>query len=132
MVDFPALAVSIDDSFSVIEELPRSATSTALRSYFSESYIFDTTGRRWPVQHVEASPSLLDRLLNRRVAIRVGLGKPSAVALADVVDDLCALVDADPDDLYCQFVSAAELKKLFRDASTPAELIAVARSLGEP
>ena len=128
---FPAIAVSPDDPFLVVDALPTESNVRALRNgYFSGMYFFDMTGARWPVASLDASPGLLDRLLNRRVPVQIVLGEPSSVDVATVARELCALVDRDPDDVYDQFVSHDELKRMFTSSASAAELIAAARTLG--
>lgn len=78
----------------------------------------------------ERKPSFLDRLLGRRLAIRLALGTPVETPVAIVAEQLCALVEADPDDLYDQVVPHDELVALFRAAKSPMELIDLVRKIG--
>ena len=57
---------------------------------------------------------------------------PEHSTLADIAEDLCRLVDIDPDDIYSQFGSHDELKRLLRSAVTPNDLLTVASRLGAP
>lgn len=129
----PAIAVAPGDSFHVVDALDEmnSATPGGLEGYYGSVRLFDRDGLSWPVTAIpEREPSFLDKLLGRRLAIRLELGTPVETPVAVVAEQLCALVDADPDDLYDQFVSHDELVALFRAATSPAELIELVRKLG--
>lgn len=132
-MEFPALWIAREGSFGVIDEPLDSASYVGYRNgFFTGLRFFDVSGILWEV--LDAVPErpfgLLDRMLNRRVAMNVRVDDPTRLPLAEIVDQLCPCIDGDPDDLYDQFVGREELKARFRTAVSPAELIRHARTLG--
>lgn len=130
---FPALWIAREGSFGVIDEPLDGATYVGFRNgFFTGLRFFDVSGTVWEV--LDAVPErpfgLLDRILSRRVAMNVKVGDPTRLPLSEIVDQLCACIDGDPDDLYDQSVSREELKARFRTSTSPAELIRHARNLG--
>lgn len=132
-MNFPALWIAREGSFGVIDEPLDRASYVAYRNgFFTGLRFLDVSGAVWEV--LDAVPErpfgLIDRIFNRRVAMNVRVGDPTRPPLAEVIDQLCACVDADSGDLYDQFVSQEELKARFRTSASPAELIRHARNLG--
>jgi hypothetical protein len=120
-IRFPAIAFSPGDSFLVVHELPSIGTPLSFkRGYFSALQLYDSAGALWRVIRAEPEIPLssLDRLLNRRISIRLQLGPPERPDVRTVANQLCALVDADPDDLYPPGIKARLLS-----APSPADLI---------
>lgn len=129
----PAIAVCPGDSFAVVDSVRQleGASDRALRSgYYDRLYLFDPDGRRWRVETFHRTGSQRRGPFGKLSEIRLVWSAPDSPSLADVADDLCKLVDADADDLYDQFVAHDDLKALLRSASSAAELVAVASSLG--
>lgn len=131
-IRFPAVAVSPGESFYVTSSIPAQASVKALRScHFERLYLFDSSGHRWRVKSIHASPSRLDRLLNRVVPVALSFDDAGPARAADVAEELCTILDRDPDDIYNQWISHDELKQRFRSCSSVVGLIELARTLGE-
>jgi hypothetical protein len=130
-LEFPALAISRNETFLVVDAVPTSGTAKALRSgYFHRLAFLDREGRIWPVLRVHPrEATLLDRILNRAIPLTLFLGPPEVSVVADIAEHLCALVDRDPDDLFRQRTPPSELKTRFREAMSARELIDVAAEL---
>jgi hypothetical protein len=128
---FPAIAISLGDSFNVAESMLDEASPRALKNgYFERLYFFDSNGELWRVVQVEKTSAPSKGPLGKRVGVRLSLSTPERPHISEVAEDLCRLVDEDPDDLYDQCMTHEELKELFRSAGTATELIAAAGSLG--
>lgn len=125
------IAISPEDSFLVIDEPIVHCSATGWRNgYFDDLVFFDSAGLLWPVHASLRRPlSFFDRF-RRAIPVDLEYGEPKTSAQAKAVAMLETLIDEDDSDLYDQFVSRPELKDLFRRALTPADLIAVARTLG--
>jgi hypothetical protein len=132
---YPAIAICPDDSFVVVrsEADLEAASPAAIRSgCFARLYLFDSDGARWRVARFEMTDARPRSPFGRLVGVRLTFEAPEQPLISDVVEDLCRLVDGDPDDLYGQFVDPDELKRLFRSAPTAAALVTVASTLGGP
>lgn len=132
---FPAIAICPDDSFLVVESLsPLEAVSPhALRSgYLTRLYLFDLDGRCWRIARFETASTHPAGPFGKLVGVNLSFSAPEHSTLADIAEDLCRLVDIDPDDIYSQFGSHDELKRLLRSAVTPNDLLTVASRLGAP
>jgi len=134
-IDFPVIAFATNDTFYVYdraEELSVAYARALTNQFWSGLQLFDVRGRLWSVTRIEPAESVTwwTRFRNRRVSIMLEFAEPIEAAQSRMVEALCKIVDADPDDLYDQFVSHDELKQMFRAAATPAELIEVARTKG--
>jgi hypothetical protein len=133
-IAFPAIAVSRRDSFLVvdsIDNLTTCSTSGWRNGYYNELGLFDSEGSYWPIQaSINNPPNILDRLLNRRIAVDLAAGEPELDSADRIVRFICDLIDNDPDDLYCQFISHAELKEKFRTSADPRLLVELAGTLG--
>ena len=139
-IALPAVAVSRGNSFLVLralDSLHRCSRLALVNGYYADLVLYDAAGRAWPV--IDATPArrltplgrwLARTVYNPRVAVRVRYAEPRRYDLAELKRELTALIDADPDDLYDQFVSHDELKGLVSRAATRAELIMVAETLG--
>jgi len=126
---FPAIAICPGDSFAVVESLVQleAASPKALRSgFFDRLYLFDSDGKRWPVASFEATSARPKGPFGKLTGVRLSFGPPERPPLSEIAEDLCRLVDADPDDSYDQFVTHDELKRLLRAAATSSELVAAA------
>jgi hypothetical protein len=95
-------------------------------------YLFDSNGARWRVIKTERTGSRPKGPFGRLIGVHLTLGEPDHPSIGDVAEDLCKLVDSDPDDLYDQFISHEQLKDLFRASRSAEELIAAADTLGAP
>jgi hypothetical protein len=132
-MEFPAVWIAEEGSFGVIDAPMESASFVAYRNgFFDGLRFFDSSGTEWVVVGAAPGrkPTWLVRLLNRRIPVTLEMAAPRRPDLADVAERLCACVDRDPDDLYGQFMGQDELKAYFRGATSPAELIHRARTLG--
>ncbi len=133
-IRFPAIAISVGDSFFVVsslEELTICSTLAWRNGYYENLALFDSAGIYWPLlAHVQRPPNLLDRLLNRKLQVEVAAAEPLADGLSRAVSEICELVDQDPDDLYDSYLSHAELKQRLRRIDSAAALIRLARTLG--
>ena len=130
----PALWVAREGSFEVAEEPVTACSWVAYRNGFFRGLRFlDSAGDSWQVKEAvpKRAPRLLDKLLNRQIEMDVQLSGPERRPISDVAEELCACVDRDPGDVYCQFVGHDELKRLFRSASSVDELLEHARRLGQ-
>jgi hypothetical protein len=132
----PSLHVCPGDSFLVPPTDPARIRNSPLglsSDYYRRLLIFDGSGRTWRVEDVrtDRGVTFLDRLLRKTLNARLVCRAAPDVEMQQVVDELCSIVDSDSDDLYNQFVSHNELKRLFRSARSPGELIEVARRLGD-
>ena len=128
---YPVIAISPGDSFLVIDEPIVQCSARGWRNgYFDDLVFFDSAGLLWPTHASLRNPlSFFDRF-RRAIPVDLDFGKPEMEAQAKAVAMLETLIDEDDSDLYDQFVSRSELKDLFRRAPKPADLIAVARTLG--
>ena len=131
----PALYICPGDSFSPSPEDPTVVRTTARGlkgDYLRRLLIFDRSGQSWKVDDVrpERNVTFWDRIFGRMLNVRLICRAAPDVTMQQVVEQLCSLVDGDPDDLYDQFVSHEELKAMFRAAASPAELVDVAQRLG--
>jgi len=133
-ITFPAIAICSRDSFLVVDaitELERCSTLGWQNGYYRHLGLFDSAGIYWSINaKVEKEPTILDRLLNRKIAVHLTLGEPELDNMSRAVGEVCELVDSDPDDLYCQFLEHSELKRRFLAACNPHEFINLARTLG--
>ena len=129
---YPVIAISPGDSFLVMNSPDWRCSRGGWQSgYFEGLVLFDSAGRLWKTDATLERPfSFIDRIFSRVLPVRLKYGHPQDGKTADVTAMLNALVDGDPDDLYDQFVSHDELKTLFREAKSPAEIISIARTLG--
>jgi hypothetical protein len=130
---FPAIAICPSDSFHVAESLESLTvvSSHALGSgYFTRLYLFDSDGSCWRIARVERTAAHVAGPFGKLVSVNLSFSAPEPATLADIAEDLCRVVDADPDDVYNQFVSHDELQRMFRSAVTPSELLTAASSLG--
>ncbi|MCA9644929.1 MAG: hypothetical protein KC492_29775, partial [Myxococcales bacterium] len=93
-------------------------------------YLFDSNGKRWRVVGVERTAASPRGPCGKLVGVSLTFGDPDQPSIDHVAEELCALVDADPDDIYAQFITHDELKTMLRAARSPGELISVAESLG--
>jgi len=125
------IAISPEDSFLVIDEPIVHCSAMGWRNgYFDDLVLFDSAGLLWPAHASLRNPlSFFDRF-RRAIPVDLDFGEPKTGAQAEAVTMLVTLIDEDDSDLYDQFVSRSELKDLFRRAPKPADLIAVARTLG--
>jgi hypothetical protein len=89
-----------------------------------------SNGERWRVDRVETTLARPKGPFGKLLGIRLFLSLTEIPTLAEVTEELCRIVDADPDDLYDQVMTHAELQTLFRSAQTVERLIAVASTLG--
>jgi len=129
----PALWIAREGSFDVRDEPATTCSWVAYRNgYFNGLQILDSAGDSWLVTRAlpKRPPTLLDKLLNRQIDVELDLSGPELRPLSVVAEQLCACVDRDPGDVYCQFVEHDELKRLFRSARSVEELLLHARSLG--
>ncbi len=130
---FPVIAISKNNSFSVITEVEASCTALGWeKGYFEELSYFDSSGRLWPVTRASLSRNvtLIDRVFNRRFSLSLEFGEPQENALQLAKQLICELIDADADDIYSQFISHSELKELIKKAKSPKELINSTETLG--
>ena len=132
-IAFPALAVSPENSFIVIDEAPTLCNYLGWRKgYYNGLLLYDSIGRLWRVARSTPTkpPGLLTRLLNRRMEVQLDYDEPVSDGLSEVSELVAQLIDDDPDDLYDRFVTHDELKSMFRAAKTPADFIGLAKNLG--
>lgn len=130
---FPVIAICPGDYFLAIDSLrPIEAVSArALCSdYLARLYLFDSDGQRWRIARFEQTDARVKGPFGELVRVELTLSTPEQVQLSVIVEELCSLVDADPDDIYDQFTTHDELKRLLRAAATPRELVAAASALG--
>jgi hypothetical protein len=130
---FPAVWIAREGSFDVVDEPLTVCNYRALTTaFFSNLVYFDSAGLLWEVDRAEPEQPLSWRakLFNLQFRVRLAFARPIRREPSDVAEVLCTCVDADPDDLYSQFVSHEELKSRFRGARSARELIEVARTLG--
>jgi hypothetical protein len=130
---FPVIAISKNNSFSVITEVETSCTALGWeKGYFEDLSYFDLSGQLWPVvsANISRKMTFIDRLLNRRFPVSLQFGEPQENASELAKKLICELIDNDADDLYSQFVSHSELKELIKEAKSPKELISIAETLG--
>jgi hypothetical protein len=130
---FPVIAISKNNSFSVITEVETSCTALGWKKgYFEDLSYFDSSGQLWPVvsANISRKMTFIDRLFNRRFALSLEFGEPKENASERAKQLICELIDNDADDLYNQFVSHSELKELIKEAKSPKELISIAETLG--
>ena len=130
---FPVIAISKNNSFSVITEVETSCTALGWKKgYFEDLSYFDSSGRLWRVTRASLSRKMtfIDRLLNRRFALSLEFGKSKENASERAKQLIYELIDSDADDLYSQYVSHSELKELIKKAKSPKELISIAETLG--
>jgi hypothetical protein len=125
-IRFPVLAISPEDSFLIVqslEELSR-ATPRGLAVSYPNLHLFDSRGCLWAV--IGATPerplSVIDRLLNRQVAVTITLGAAQAEGLSLVIPWLIALVSSASDDLYDQFIPVPDTVAALRRCSTTEDL----------
>ena len=131
----PALWIATEGSFEVMDEPLTWCSYAAYRNgYFQGLQVLDAAGDLWRVKDaiLERQPTVLDRLLNRRLKVEVRLAGPERHPPSKLAELLCACVDRDPGDVYNQVVEHEELKRLFRSATSVAELLHHARNLGGP
>jgi len=130
---FPVIAISKNNSFSVITEVETSCSALGWeKGYFEDLGYFDSSGRLWPVTRASLSRKMtfIDRLLNRSFTVSLEFSEPQENASELAKQLICELIDNDADDLYSQFVSHSELKELIKKAKSPKELISIAKTLG--
>jgi hypothetical protein len=130
---FPVIAISKNNSFSVITEVETSCSALGWKKgYFEDLSYFDSSGRLWTVTRTSLSGNMtfIDRLFNRRFALSIEFGEPQENASELAKQLICELIDGDADDLYSQFVSHSELKELIKKSKSPKELISIAETLG--
>jgi hypothetical protein len=133
MPRFPAIAICPGDSFWVVQSMPEGGSPAAIRSgYFNRLYLYDSDGKRWRVASVEATSARPKGPFGRLIGVQLSLAPPEQPPLSEIAADLCNLVDADPDDLYEQFITRDELKRRFGSAVTCSDLITAAATLGDP
>lgn len=107
------------------------ASPRGLRSgYFDRLYLFDSNGDRWRVARVEKTSARPKGPFGKLVGVRLSLGAPDRPRVSEIAEDLCRLVDDDPDELYNQFLTHEGLKAHFRSAVTSVDLITAASNLG--
>ena len=132
-IRFPAIEISESLGFVVVNELADSCNALGWKKgYFSGLGYFDSEGKWWPVVEAKASKpiGILDKMLNRKIKVRMVLGDPVPEAIGLAKSKLTEMIDNDPGDLYDQFVTQEELKDLVEEAKSPRELIEVADNLG--
>jgi hypothetical protein len=130
---FPAIAICPGDSFTVVESLAQleAASPKALRTgYFDRLYLFDSAGERWRIARSETTSARITGPFGKLVGVQLSFAAPERPSLSEVVEDLCRLIDSDPDDVYNQFQTHDELKQRFRAALTSNDLLTAASSLG--
>jgi hypothetical protein len=135
-ISFPAIALSVGDSFLVVNELSAitSCTLSALHhGYYRRFSLFDTEGVLWPVKEAipERPVNILDRLTDRVIRVTLDFDVPMQGEMSLIVEELCRLIDNDPDDLYDQFLSHEELKARIRGCRSAGDLVHLADTLGE-
>jgi hypothetical protein len=131
---FPAVWIANEGSFGVIDKPIVDGSFLAFRNgFFDGLCLFDSSGTEWVAERAvpRSAPGILDRILNRRLQVDLRFGLSRQASVAETAERLCSCVDRDADDLYDQFITHQELKAMFRAATTPAELIEWARTLGE-
>jgi hypothetical protein len=132
-IQFPVVAVSKNNSFSVITEVETSCSALGWRKgYFEDLSYFDSSGRLWPVARASLTRKItfIDKLFNRCLAVSLEFGEPKENASELAKQLICGLIDNDADDLYSQFVSHSELKELIKKTKSSKELISIAETLG--
>jgi len=132
-IAYPALAVSPENSFMVVDKAPTLCNYLGWRKgYYDGLLLYDSIGRLWRVASSTPTkpPGLLTRLLNRHMEVQLDYDEPVSDGLNEVVELVAHLIDDDSDDLYDQFVTHDELKTMFRSARTPTDIIGLAKNLG--
>ena len=83
-IQFPVIAISKNNSFSVITEVEKSCTALGWKKgYFEDLSYFDSSGRLWPLTRASLSRKMtfIDRLFNRRFALSIEFSEPLENAL---------------------------------------------------
>lgn len=128
------MAISKGDSFLVsdsLDELAVCSTEGWRKGYYDDFGLFDSVGSYWSVKaSVEKEPTMLDRLINRRLTVQLTLDELEQGATTRAVRAICNLIDSGPDDLCCQLMEPSELKQRFLGVSDPSALIDLALTLG--
>ena len=134
-VSFPAIALSVGDSFSVVNELSAitSCTPSAFdHGYFRHFSLFDTEGVLWPLKEatLERPINVLNRLIDGVIRVTLKFDIPRQGEMSSVVEEMCRIIDNDPDDLYSQDLSYEELKARLRECRSASGLVHLADTLG--
>lgn len=132
-IRFPAIEISESLGFAVVNELTDSCNALGWsKGYFSGLGYFDSEGRWWPVLEAKVSKpiGMLDKMLNRKIKVGLVLGDSVSEATGLAKKKLTDMINNDPGDLYDQFVTHEELKRLVEQAKSPRELIEIADNLG--
>jgi hypothetical protein len=133
-MEFPAVWIANEGSFGVTDKPLAQGSFVAFQNgFFDGLCFFDSSGTEWVVERAvpRSTPGIFDRVLNRRLQVELHFAPPRQTSVSEFAERLCSCIDRDPDDLYDQFVPHQQLKTMFRAATTPAELIELARTLGE-
>ena len=130
----PFLVIRPSKAFWVEIRSPHDATATVQAfadGCYSGTAWYDSTGGVWTVveAHLKMRPSLLDRALQRRVAVELSFGPR---AEGDVTDALTRIGDVlRSDNEFCDKLKTpvAQIWAQFERARTTADLIALASRL---
>jgi len=134
-IEFPVIAISKNDSFEVItdwDDLCGCSWPAFKNGYYEDLSLYDSSGVMWQVLSVKplSKPSLFSRLFNSTMNVDISIGKAVENAKDMALKYIFDLIDNDPDDLYCQFVTHEELKDKMRLSETPSDLIEIAQTMG--
>ena len=129
----PFLVIRPGKAFWVETRPPHDATAT-LRAFadgcYSGTWWYDSSGGVWTVVEAKLQnrPSILDRGLQRPVAVELRFGPRAA---GDMAEALARLSEILSDDEFCDSLKtpAVEVWAQFQSARTTADLLAVAGRL---
>ena len=132
MISYPAIVISKEDSFTVVNGVLDTCTVGAYRGgYFNDQYYYDSSGLIWPV--VDATPvneiGIMDKITNSKIKMKIAFGEPVRNGIDEVKKILLTLIESDPDDLYSQERTNQENILRIRAAPSPKELIDAASHL---
>lgn len=130
----PFLVIRPGKAFWVETRPPQHATAT-LRAFadgcYSSTWWYDSTGGVWSVVEAKLKehPSLLDRALQRPVAVELRFGPRAEGDLAEALARISEVLSSDNEFCDDFKTPAAEIRTQFEGARTTADLVTVASRL---
>jgi len=130
----PCILYTPRKQFEVCHELPGSLSNWRAVKWHRKhpSFVFDSNGNHWReiLSVDEGSFGLFARLFNLARPVRMSFEEAAPISVKEMVKILCEIVDNDPDDLWCQWMTHEQVKHRLRRQKTPSDLIWFAGDLG--
>ncbi|MBZ0136901.1 MAG: hypothetical protein K8I27_11065 [Planctomycetes bacterium] len=96
------------------------------------SFVYDANGKHWEEIWTvdDRAFGLFARMFNLIRPIEFSFTEAAPITVKEMTKILCAIIDNDPDDLWCQWMTHGQVKRRLRRQKTPGDLICFAGDLG--